>query len=689
MDCPNLVDMGNSRSPVLGERLFSPHVCTATDLNLCHIYSDLRVWNDFLCVVDLELREEPPSQLYLVSMGHFPPQPDTERMQHEALTLVYFLLNKHGCVHAFRMKPWFYYFEYKKVIGVSPLRCLALKCLALDFASRCPELDDLTFDIPFLNLVELQCHVDERPEHLTEALSLLLSTSSSLKTLDLCNWNFTADEAERFLDALMLNTTLTALFVNTTLTMHRNENCGRNFAHFIRSNSTLTALGIRNSNWKGWDDFTLFVSALNDNRSLLNVSLEGFIIDLKAAAALETLLKENLTIQSLSLSDCVWFEFAENPGCSANYIQELPEYFRPFIQLLRQNHPLRELGVTLLSLTPVQCVAFFMELIKVTRLSRLTIEVGNLRRTSRVGPKKMRQVGTNSSAVSPRKHSSEIVVWLRERKDVIWLGSALPAIHSCSHITSAKIRLTYQKEAISLAAKYIESASALRELTLLLPQCSSVQESTASEWRKTILGALLSNKNVRKLCLRHVICSDQDASVMASIIKSSENLHDLRIGASAAVNQAFLGHLLPGFYQKFTLVFLHFFVEPVEWSPHCITVREIVRRNLSMVNRAAHYVLGNRSRCCLEALEPVASNPALLEKISQLASVSEQEAAKKVLESVQGLQSLDDFMRAVGVVKERVCCGTREDGRLQLDDLNEYCWLSVRQYLNVADVVHA
>ncbi|KAL1430288.1 hypothetical protein MTO96_015168 [Rhipicephalus appendiculatus] len=43
-------------------------------------------------------------------------------------------------------------------------------------------------------------------------------------------------------------------------------------------------------------------------------------------------------------------------------------------------------------------------------------------------------------------------------------------------------------------------------------------------------------------------------------------------------------------------------------------------------------------------------------------------------------------MRVAGVVKDRVSCDRREDGHLQLDDLNEDCWSLVRRHLKVEDV---
>lgn len=50
------------------------------------------------------------------------------------------------------------------------------------------------------------------------------------------------------------------------------------------------------------------------------------------------------------------------------------------------------------------------------------------------------------------------------------------------------------------------------------------------------------------------------------------------------------------------------------------------------------------------------------------------------------IESVHDFMRLVGVVRERVVCHPRKDGRPQLDDLNDDCWRLVRRHVTLANV---
>ncbi|XP_077531191.1 uncharacterized protein LOC144143293 [Haemaphysalis longicornis] len=117
-------------------------------------------------------------------------------------------------------------------------------------------------------------------------------------------------------------------------------------------------------------------------------------------------------------------------------------------------------------------------------------------------------------------------------------------------------------------------------------------------------------------------------------------------------------------------------------------VLDTARRNSSIVLRAAQFVTGLRSdRGGAEAVEDVFLYPELLEGLAEELSLPTIEAAALVRRGLQCLQSLDDFMRLAGVVKERVVCHRRGDGCLQLTDLGPDCWAVIRRYLLLCDIV--
>ncbi|KAL3246248.1 hypothetical protein MRX96_057793 [Rhipicephalus microplus] len=76
-------------------------------------------------------------------------------------------------------------------------------------------------------------------------------------------------------------------------------------------------------------------------------------------------------------------------------------------------------------------------------------------------------------------------------------------------------------------------------------------------------------------------------------------------------------------------------------------------------------------------------HPALPELLSELTSVSTAEVAAMVQSCLRSIEGMQEFMRLAGVVNEGVACSAREDGCMQLADLNEYCWSHIRRYIKL------
>ncbi|KAL3224257.1 hypothetical protein MRX96_049583 [Rhipicephalus microplus] len=79
-------------------------------------------------------------------------------------------------------------------------------------------------------------------------------------------------------------------------------------------------------------------------------------------------------------------------------------------------------------------------------------------------------------------------------------------------------------------------------------------------------------------------------------------------------------------------------------------------------------------------------HPALLVEVTELLKVEKAELVNSIRDRLEGLETLDGFMKLAGVIKERVVCHPSDDGCTQLDALNEDCWRHVRQYLFLDDV---
>ncbi|KAL3202737.1 hypothetical protein MRX96_053323 [Rhipicephalus microplus] len=116
-------------------------------------------------------------------------------------------------------------------------------------------------------------------------------------------------------------------------------------------------------------------------------------------------------------------------------------------------------------------------------------------------------------------------------------------------------------------------------------------------------------------------------------------------------------------------------------------IQSTVDRNLGHVARAAQFLnQAWRDISCAAALDRVYRHPALVAELSKVLSISETDAVVAVRQRYRSIEGMHEFMRLAGVVKARVTCQPRDDGRPQLDALDEHCWAHVRHYLQLDDV---
>ncbi|KAL3203373.1 hypothetical protein MRX96_041893 [Rhipicephalus microplus] len=118
-----------------------------------------------------------------------------------------------------------------------------------------------------------------------------------------------------------------------------------------------------------------------------------------------------------------------------------------------------------------------------------------------------------------------------------------------------------------------------------------------------------------------------------------------------------------------------------------LAVKQTVWRNDGFIPRAARIKqVSQYDRYFTGAVERVARYPALMDEVARRAKLERAELDALERDHLKETRSMDGFMRATGVVKERVICHLADDGRMQLDELNEDCWSLVRRYLVTDDV---
>ncbi|XP_049513823.1 uncharacterized protein LOC119465758 [Dermacentor silvarum] len=246
---------------------------------------------------------------------------------------------------------------------------------------------------------------------------------------------------------------------------------------------------------------------------------------------------------------------------------------------------------------------------------------------------------------------------------------------------------------VSLAlAEYLKSTIALRHLELIVVRDIVVDAEGASPCWSVIHESLSRNNSLRYLKASVFNYSPQDIEDLADAVKRSQSITGVKfINKTTRNSTIFVRCLSKGIEDNCTLLSVSSWCSiDTDAAGHWFTICETTRRNAGLVARAARFMKASHlDRYVSGALERVSRYPALLDEVAEQAHIDKSEIVDLVRDRLKRTESLDGFMRVVGVVRERVICHPPNDGRMQLDDLIEDCWRHVRRYLLIDDVKHS
>ncbi|XP_037499039.2 uncharacterized protein LOC119372642 [Rhipicephalus sanguineus] len=240
-------------------------------------------------------------------------------------------------------------------------------------------------------------------------------------------------------------------------------------------------------------------------------------------------------------------------------------------------------------------------------------------------------------------------------------------------------------------ALLLESTTSLRRLTLFVGTGAEVKAGDDSRWWLLVLVALSHSDSLRELSVTLLDVSDQIRATLAESVRLSGSIRCVIYDDFGEDATVFVRRLSKDISKNYTLL-------SVDCEGHVdadflgdwLTVQETTRRNSSLVARAARLLKASLyDRYVSGALERVSLYPALLDEVAEQVKRDKAELMSLVRDRLRGTNTLDGFMRFAGVVRESVVCHPSQDGRMQLDDLNEDCWMYVRRYLFIDDVKEA
>lgn len=674
----------DARGSFSGTQIDFGMACTATEQQTCQIVPRLSIWNELLCHVRLQLREVSGARGQLALMAAptwcLPKPTREERIQAAALT--YWLLNKHRCV----MSVDICVFD-----GHDELICDAfwanssIKAVKFDSGTIKVRQNLFTF-VSFLGRVEeLECTASRNcaDDCLVGALGSLLRSTTSLRSLKLSFLPVEKKMAYQLVEDLSANSTVKELSVHASI-----ADC-RSFKEYLQSTVNLTSLTISTGLAPRRGALNPILTGLLKNPTITDVTFEDFIVEWKSAELVFKVLAQNRALRTFHATFCRCIQFSER---SSNYCL--------WVAALDENRALKEVTLPVGILQPQQWETVLRAVSTNGHIKRVTIQMDNYFNRSALPDvcRVIRESGADGKVLLRSCVTDSMDLLSCKASTKAWIGSHFfPAIDqvleivrslpSFDHITSLKLEVNasdLREELVKAIAHYISSNDTLQKLCL---QCTG--GGASNSW-KVILQALSENATIRQLELLASTIGRENAEGLADLVNASRTISALVFNVLCPCEVgAFLRRLSEAVRDNYTL--LNIVVDtdvPKNSAASWFTVWDTARRNTGFVALATQFVAGDRrDGYCAQALELVSSHPALLKEITKLAVVTETEASEMVQKSVADISSMLAFMQKAGIVRSKLQCHPREDGQLQLDDLNEDCLRLVRSYLKISHVL--
>ncbi|KAL3192811.1 hypothetical protein MRX96_058672 [Rhipicephalus microplus] len=445
------------------------------------------------------------------------------------------------------------------------------------------------------------------------------------------------------------------------------------------------------------------MGALSHNTTLFELNLIGLLLNVQSDRVITDMLVLNKTLRRFRMVDCSGIR--SQSLLYSNVKAELHSIGSEslWVVALKNNKTLRELHLKLSGIIkPADYSHLFKALAQNSSLKRVILQATSGDMTDICCALQDTGVPERFSIVKPRHLDTGLELLECTELTCISKACCVPletrSLHStvyllptCSHVRLLRLSIAAESLNSQLSffiAQYLANTTALREVDLTFFRRTAVDiTDPLKRPHRTLLKALSNNKLIRRLSIDGICFDDTEINMMVDIIHSSRSLcHLSSFPCGHGSSERLIRKLSVDVSSNYTLLSIKAY-RCWEYCGALFAVEDVVRRNLSLVTRGANFVLGKRHKYCAAAAELVQFSSGLVKKVQELALVDENEAVSLIARSLKSFSDLDEFMCLAGVVKCRVVCDKCVDGKKQLVDLNHDCWMHIRKYLKVGDIL--
>ncbi|KAK8771966.1 hypothetical protein V5799_024787 [Amblyomma americanum] len=479
----------------------------------------------------------------------------------------------------------------------------------------------------------------------------------TLTALDVADLELSTGCAGQLIDTLLQNNTISDLTVGACVFTYGGVDLLQGFVDYLKKErSPLMKLTVRTPE-ASKRALESLVKAITPITTLEELVVDIDIYDVEDKALFAEIITRNRSLRTISATwtrNCVvstiLYGFELLAGNIATRIE-------PWLLALPENEPLLALTVDLLGFSEEECCAFFRALALNKALQSVNkdhlpacadlIEVCQIIRDSRLAKAIHIQdhpLSIGSLPMLPEcPEVTPLTVSSFQLNNSEILRRTFEILAFCNHLSSLRLCVQYcfVDKIQSAMATYIMEARTLKELEVRVyvdvPEVEDQQHDRDTE--KILVNALASNLSLTRITLRELPISEDNCEFLVKAFVNSQNITELSFAVlSCEANNAFLQTLVSAIESNRSLLRVDL--------PSCkghdtelVVIRNITRRNASLVTRAVRFVMGDHDPYNARAVELVSRHEMVLSIIQENAGVEGREAARMVRRAL-GLQCL-------------------------------------------------
>ncbi|KAH6943119.1 hypothetical protein HPB50_016023 [Hyalomma asiaticum] len=537
---------------------------------------------------------------------------------------------------------------------------------------------------------------------------LLKGGTRQLTTLDVADADMSMNHAKWLIRALTRSTTVERLVVGENVFTAGKRRSGKKFENYLVHTKTLRTLRLT-SKAKFADEVVLrtLIGALCQMQTLeeLEVDLDLHMVGFAARVSLfAEVVAQNATLSRLRLPSlqcaCVHRRpYADPPD------PDSAEKMAPWLLALRNNRTLRELEIDLGGFAVPECRDFFDAVGDNDTLSSVVVrrlpsapELGSICKTIRERGLTER-VRIDGHHVGPLDYQAlpdcpeitSVTVNGRHFDSAQDLDDVFETLAQCPHVTTLRVNtFRFDNDAFECFADYMaEDAEALTVVDVTVPSAPTEQSDEAHlDFERRLLEAVVAKPNLAELSFTGILLYNEYCDALATAAAAESRwLTSLQVTPASLQNPSYGALFTP---EERTRTPRRVECAPYDyWSSAHAAIRKIPARNRSYVSAAARYVLGSECDDGAKVLEVVHDHPWLVNEVRRRARVGTAQAKAKIASAMKRVRTcdIDEYMRLAGVVKAKVECA--KAAGVQIANMDEYCWIHIRSFLKIADVVGA